>query len=847
MSSFGQGAAGGEGIVGSTLTITNHGSITGGNGGSSGADSIAENGNRGANGAGGIVGSGNTITNTGSIAGGAGGAGGNAVFGGGGNGGNGGDGITGSGLTIVNSGSITGGTGGAAGSGTPAGSAGTNGNAITFTTGGASSLELQAGYSVTGNVVVNSGTSATLILGGSTNASFDASSIGTTAHYQGFGAFHNPGTSTRTLSNTAATAAPWTISGGLINFAAAGNFGTGQITLNGGGLQWATGNTTDISGRLAAIGTGGATFDTNGNPVTLATALTGVAGDGGLTKTGAGTLTLGGANTYTGATTVNAGVLSVNGSLTSATTVNAGGTLQGTGSITGNVTVSGIIAPGNSIGTLTVNGAYTQNAGSTYQVQINNAGQSDLIVVNGAATLAGTLAVQAAAGKYQRTITYTILTAAGGIGGSYSSITSDTASLHPSVGINGNNLILTLLNSLAILPGSDTGNFTPNQQAVVNQLNQAGGTATGDLATVLNALFNLGPGQLGPILDALGGQNYSGFSSLAIQGSQLFMDSFQMQVGGGGGGGGASLPGGSTYQALRTNTADACDTACDVEPLWGAWGGGMGAFGTVAGDSNGHGLTYNLGGFIAGLDRKFAPGFRAGIASGFNAATLYTQGMPGTGTSNTLQFAVYGEYAPGPFYLDALGGYGHSDNRMNRPIVIPGLPFRSAQGYTQANTFFGQLEAGYKVTVAPSIGGFVTPFARLQASTSTQAGFSETGADSLNLTIAQQTTNSLRTILGAQVGAGIDAPWHEKLDLVFRLGWSHEYADTTRPVTAAFAGAPALGFTTFGAQAPRDGAVIGLGANTQVAEHTSVYLRYDGDFAGANTNYVLNAGVRMTW
>ena len=72
----------------------------------------------------------------------------------------------------------------------------------------------------------------------------------------------------------------------------------------------------------------------------------------------------------------------------------------------------------------------------------------------------------------------------------------------------------------------------------------------------------------------------------------------------------------------------------------------MGAFGTVAGDSNSHGLTYNLGGFVAGLDRRFVPGFRAGVAAGFNAATLYTQGVPGTGTSNTLQFALYGEYAP---------------------------------------------------------------------------------------------------------------------------------------------------------------------------------------------------------
>jgi len=82
----------------------------------------------------------------------------------------------------------------------------------------------------------------------------------------------------------------------------------------------------------------------------------------------------------------------------------------------------------------------------------------------------------------------------------------------------------------------------------------------------------------------------------------------------------------------------------------------------------------------------------------------------------------------------------------------------------------------------------------------TQAGFSETGADSLNLNVAAQTTNSLRTVLGGQLGGKI-----EKVDLIFRLGWSHEYANTALPVTATFAGAPSFTFTTFGATAPREG------------------------------------------
>src|SRR6185436_2068840 len=59
-----------------------------------------------------------------------------------------------------------------------------------------------------------------------------------------------------------------TINAGLINFNSLGNFGSGNITLNGGGLQWASGNTTDVSSRLV-MGAGGATFDTGGNNITL--------------------------------------------------------------------------------------------------------------------------------------------------------------------------------------------------------------------------------------------------------------------------------------------------------------------------------------------------------------------------------------------------------------------------------------------------------------------------------------------------------------------------------------------------------------------------------------------------
>ena len=192
------------------------------------------------------------------------------------------------------------------------------------------------------------------------------------------------GTGTLTLSGTNSYSGGTAVTGGLINFNSSNNFGSGPITLNGGGLQWAVGTSTDISSRLAAFGSNGATFDTNGNNVTLASTLFGV---GGLSKAGVGTLTLTGIETYSGATAVNAGTLVVNGSIAnSAVTVNAGATLAGTGTV-GATTIrsGGTFAPGNSPGTITVQGNLAFQSGAIYLVQVNPAIASSANVTPAAA------------------------------------------------------------------------------------------------------------------------------------------------------------------------------------------------------------------------------------------------------------------------------------------------------------------------------------------------------------------------------------------------------------------------------------------------------------------------------
>ncbi|NVO12426.1 MAG: autotransporter domain-containing protein [Rhodoplanes sp.] len=190
-----------------------------------------------------------------------------------------------------------------------------------------------------------------------------------------------------TLTGTNTYTGGTLITGGLINFNAAANFGTGLITLDGGGLQWATGNTTDISARLTALGSNGGTFDTNGNDVTFASGLTGT---GGVTKAGAGTLTLGAVNTYTGATIISGGTLALTGtgsiaasrgvSISSGATFDISGTTAGA-TIT---TLAGLVGSSVALGgeTLTLS-----NASSTFAGQITGTG--GLVIAGGTEALTG--------------------------------------------------------------------------------------------------------------------------------------------------------------------------------------------------------------------------------------------------------------------------------------------------------------------------------------------------------------------------------------------------------------------------------------------------------------------------
>ncbi len=156
------------------------------------------------------------------------------------------------------------------------------------------------------------------------------------------------GSGTVTLSGDNTYTGGTVLDGGVLDFANGSlPFSTTapDITFAGGTLQWAPGNTEDVSAGIAPVAAGETiSLDTNGNNVTLASPLS---GDGGLTAVGTGTLTLTAANTYAGGTDVEDGTVVAGSSSalgTGSLTMADGTALVGSGgneTVFGAVTISG--------------------------------------------------------------------------------------------------------------------------------------------------------------------------------------------------------------------------------------------------------------------------------------------------------------------------------------------------------------------------------------------------------------------------------------------------------------------------------------------------------------------------
>jgi outer membrane autotransporter protein len=176
---------------------------------------------------------------------------------------------------------------------------------------------------------------------------------------------------------------------------------------------------------------------------------------------------------------------------------------------------------------------------------------------------------------------------------------------------------------------------------------------------------------------------------------------------------------------------------------------------------------------------------------------------------------------------------------MDRSVTVGAIE-RSATSDFDSRSQSLYAEAAYDIRQA----GFVLqPLAALSHVRTRTEGYTETGAGAMNLQVAEQTTDSTRTLLG---GKSV----HEvgKLKLEPRLLWAHEFGNVNAPMSASLAGAPAAGsFQISGVALKRDSLILGLGASGTLRKGVNLYADAQVEGNSRQRNVALFAGVRGVW
>ncbi len=561
---------------------------------------------------------------------------------------------------------------------------------------------------------------------------------------------------------------------GLTTYPTSG--GTANFNFNGGVLR----ADTDFATNVAATLGGTATVNTQDHNVSWDGVLS---GDGRLVKTGSGTLTLNGTNTYSGGTDVEGGTLigttnNIVGNLNVAGgaevfyyqsgTVTYAGTLTGNGTVTGDLNtflMNGVVSPGNSMGTITINSNYASSSSSTYNVDVNSGGQSDLIHVTGSASIqGGTVNVVAASGTYNKSTTYTILTADHGVTGNYDDVTVDLAFLSGSLTSDADDIYLVLsrngtnFNDVAV---------TQNQHAVATYLDVVAPTATGDLANVISVLETQTAPDARAAFDAMSGEAYADLGAIDIEAANVFTNALLMRL---------------------------WDDDCERTPGRNLWFNAIGDWQHQQTAAAYAGYDSPLAGFMIGCDRQFENAL-CGFAVGYGDSHVTFLDSPATARVDLLNCSGYGRVDFGALYVAGVLGYTHGWNDVDRTIAVSGMTTRYASASLSGDAFGMLLQTGYGIDRGR---WRLTPLAGLRYVFDSSGSTTENGADSLDLIVAHDTRTSLSSHLGARLGYYVNRKWR----LEGYGQWEHEYADTTLPVSMTFTGDTTSGFTVQGALMP---------------------------------------------
>lgn len=638
-----------------------------------------------------------------------------------------------------------------------------------------------------------------VLTGTGTWASIDVLSGGTVS----------PGTSSVRLGTISAT--------GPINFAA-GSFYDVDIRGNGSSDLLTTSGTATLEGgtvRVTALDP--ETSYQDGQAYTILTA------QGGLTGTFANAFSNSAFITpslsYTGTDTILTIALATQ---SDDGIVEDGEILTGTGTYDDiEVRSGGTLSPGDGsapIGTIRANDTVVFRAGSFYDVDIRGDGSSDLVDSAGNATLeGGTVRVTALDPEtsYQDGQQYTILSADGGISGTFAGAVSRSAFIAPSLSYTQNDALLTI--ALTDVPGPGPGGpaifqtvaETRNQYNVAMALNTL--PQTGDALALYNRLLMLSADEARNAFGHLSGEVHAS-TRTALFDDRLVRDAVSRRMVGNVHGESA---GGVT-----------------------AWIDGSSVNSGIDSDGNGARSSGQRTGVVAGVDWVLGDALTLGVTAGVEDIDHGLRAWHSMANVDARHFGIYASTGWGGFSLQGGASHAWFDVDTVRHVAIDArAPDRVTSGYdATATTFFA--EGGWTFDLGHTR---LTPYLGVAHTRLRTDGVTEQGA-STALDVAESKDELLTATAGVRASWDVSGPLAEGTRLTAGLGWQNANGELKQEHRANLV-AGGDGFTVYGAPLGRNTGIAELGMSLPLSESSTVQLGMQGRFGDGHSD----AGGHVNW
>jgi fibronectin-binding autotransporter adhesin len=494
-----------------------------------------------------------------------------------------------------------------------------------------------------------------------------------------------------------------------------------------------------------------------------------------------------------------------------------GAVLAGYGTIRGNVTTHGYVLPGDvasitRAGVLQVGGNVDFGSDSALMItgQPGSVGQ---LAVNGHVTVTpgARLVIDAQVGQWVADQKYDVLTAAGGVTGTFSAINSNFAFLNTLVAYSeSGNISLILQRNAAAL--EDVA-VTPNQRAVA--------TAAGTLGAghaVYDRLVALDATSARTAFTSLAGSLHASTQGAVLDSQRQVRDAVTRHLGD------ADLPGGQRADSGRVST----------------WFSVIGRDANYDGSANVAKADASDSGVLLGADLAVGEGGRVGAILGHVKQNIHERASGGSADVKGNQFGVYGDVAFDALHLSGGVVQAHHSIDTRRDVTL-GADTTRAYASRGANTTQGFAELGYSVGHADA--WKAEPF--VQAAVVRWSGDRATEHGSTGALVVDDSTAHVTTgLAGVHLGTALDG--QARFGLQATLAWQRAWGATTPASRVRFAEGGAA-FTTTGAPLARNAGIVDAGVVVRLTSALRLDASYTGQFAGKAADHGGRVSLNMTF